>query len=364
MDRLLDCAAAYDRDEEPCETRQPSKPSTEIRHGYRLARDSADRRGAWNDARVMIERAEPFRFGDGASLGVGSLPHRDFDAAAAFAISEFDIATIPSLPQASPLESMIEQAAEPIDGVGFTALRTFLDLTTKVSLDGGPVKWQFVGPVTLGIEYIRAGVDTATAFRRAVTVVRTKLAELSELVTAAVPGSPQLVVLDEPWFCDLMTPGFPIPPDEAVDILSSAMAALPTSSVAGVHCCAPSDIAMLLASGPSVISVPVSADLVEWAGYISRFLDDGGIVAWGVIPTDGPIPSSADRNWRALSDVWCSLVQLGCDPILLRQQSLVSPQCGLAEHSVAVARRIARLTSDVGRRVKDQAAATRLSLGA
>ncbi len=194
--------------------------------------------------------------------------------------------------------------------------------------------------------------------------MRTKLEELNEVVTTALPNSPQLVVLDEPWFSDLMSPGFPIPPDEAVDILSSAMASLPSSSLVGVHCCAPCDIAMLLASGPSVISVPVSAELVDWAGYITRFLDDGGTIAWGVIPTEGPIPTSADRNWRGLSDVWCSLVQLGCDPILLRQQSLVSPACGLAAHSVAIARRIARLTSDVGRRVKDQSAATRLSLGA
>jgi hypothetical protein len=329
-----------------------------------LARDSADASAPWNDAFVMIERAEPYRFGDGASIGVGSLPHRDADAAAAFAIGEFDIATIPSLPRLSPLEGMIEQAAEPLDGSGFTALRTFVDLSQKVSLDGAPVKWQFVGPVTLGIELINSGVDTATAFRQAATVVRTRLEELSEVVTAALPNSPQLVVLDEPWFSDLMSPGFPIPPDEAVDILSSAMASLPTSSVVGAHCCGPCDIAMLLASGPSVISVPVSVDLVEWAGYITRFLDDGGLIAWGVIPTEGPIPTSADRNWRGLSDVWCSLVQLGCDPILLRQQSLVSPACGLAAHSVAVARRIARLTSDVGRRVKDQSAATRLSLGA
>ena len=58
-----------------------------------------------------------------------------------------------------------------------------------------------------------------------------------------------------------------------------------------------------------------SADLVEWAGYITRFLDDGGIDRLGRrCPTDGPIPSTADRHWRALSDVWCSLVQLGCDP--------------------------------------------------
>ena len=312
----------------------------------------------------MIDRAEPYRFGDGASIGVGSLPHRDTDAAAAFAIGEFDIATIPSLPQLSPLEGMIEQASEPLSGAGFTALRAFVDLAPKVSLDGAPVKWQFVGPVTLGIELIRDGMDTASAFREAATIVRTKLEELNEVVTTALPNSPQLVVLDEPWFSDLMSPGFPIPPDEAVDILSSAMASLPSSSLVGVHCCAPCDIAMLLASGPSVISVPVSAELVDWAGYITRFLDDGGTIAWGVIPTEGPIPTSADRSWRGLSDVWCSLVQLGCDPILLRQQSLVSPACGLAAHSVAIARRIARLTSDVGRRVKDQSAATRLSLGA
>ncbi len=102
----------------------------------------------------MIERAEPYRFGDGASIGVGSLPHRDSDAAAAFAIGEFDIATIPSLPQLSPLEGD--------DRAGGRAARRrrfhrrcdrSSTSRTKVSLDGAPVKWQFVGPVTLGIEY-------------------------------------------------------------------------------------------------------------------------------------------------------------------------------------------------------------------
>ncbi len=312
----------------------------------------------------MIACFETFRFGDGVSVGVGSLPHRDPLAGAAFAMSEFDIATVPSLPKASAHDEMIAQASSPIDGHGFPGLSAFVDLAGKIRLDGSPIKWQFVGPVTLGVEMMRAGLDTATAFGRAAAVVRSQLDELSSLIGAALPNSPQLVVLDEPWFADLMSPGFPIPPDEAVDLVSSAMAAVPTSSVVGVHCCAPCDIAMLLASGPNVVSVPVSSDLVEWAGYITRFLDDGGIISWGVIPTDGPVPVSADRYWRALSDVWCALVQRGCDPILLRRQSLVSPQCGLSTHSVAVARRIARLTADVGRRVKDQSAATRLSLGA
>ena len=120
----------------------------------------------------------------------------------------------------------------------------------------------------------------------------------------------------------------------------------------------------MLACGPNVISLPVSPDLVDWVGYLARFLADGGIIAWGVIPTDGPVASTAERSWRALSDLWCSLVQRGCDPVLLRRQSIVTPECGLATHDVSVARRIARLTADVGKRVQDQSSATRFALGA
>jgi hypothetical protein len=323
---------------------------------------------------------------------VGSLPHLDPDAAAAFAIGEFDIATMPSVPRRTPDETMFGQAIDEMAGVGldvdgslvvdpssiewsadvatdlgrdaFTGMRAFLDLAVKVHLDGAPVKWQFVGPVTLGVALHRAGLEPAPAFDLALSMVRRRLADISAAVTEALPNSRQMVVLDEPWFAELMNPGFPIPPDEAIDRISGAMAALPTTTLSGVHCCAPCDVATLLASGPNVVSLPVSPELVDWVGYLTRFLTDGGIIAWGVIPTGGPVSSTSERQWRALSDLWCSLVQLGCDPVSLRRQSIMTPECGLMNHSASVARRIARLTADVGKRVKDQSAATRLALGA
>jgi hypothetical protein len=330
---------------------------------------------------------------DGATAGVGSLPHLDAAAAAAFAIGEFDVATIPSLPRRSSEELMLAQALVGVNGVrldadgniasvdpssvkphatvvtdierdAFAGLRSFLDLAATVHLDGAAVKWQFVGPVTLGVALHRAGLDRGSAFDLALSIVRDRLASLSAVVTDALPNSRQMVVLDEPWFAELMHPGFPIPPDEAIDRMSSAMAALPATTMTGVHCCAPCDVATLLASGPNVISLPVAPELVDWVGYLTRFLTDGGVIAWGVAPTDGPVPSTSERQWRALSDLWCALVQLGCDPVLLRRQSIVTPQCGLAKHSVSVARRIARLTADVGKRVQDQSAATRFALGA
>lgn len=332
----------------------------------------------------------PFR--DGLSFGMGSLPHRDADAAAAFSMAEFDIATVPSLPRRSPAEAMVAQAIAGLPGVSFGqygsmaidpagladggvistdldneafgGLRAFLDLARKIHLDGAAVKWQFVGPVTLGVALVRAGLADEPAFELAAQAVRHHVAEFSWLLHETLPNSPQLLLLDEPALVDLMEPDFPVPPDLAVDLMSTAMAAVPSSVLTGLHCCGSSDVATMLTAGPRVLSIPATSAVLDWAGYLQRFFDEGGIVAWGVTQTDGPIPPSAERPWRNLSTLWCELVDLGCDISVLRQQSLVSPTCGLGSHSVSVARRVARLTSEVGQRVKDQAQASRFALGA
>ncbi|MEM9513533.1 MAG: hypothetical protein AAGA42_01640 [Actinomycetota bacterium] len=341
------------------------------------------------DDRVSTSFAARAPFGNGASIGVGSLPHTDAAAAAAFAIGEFDIATVPTLPRRTPHAAMLAQAATVLAGAAvsdgeltidgdlaveplptitehdaFADLASFLDLGAKVRLDGSPVKWQFVGSVTLGRALVEAGVAPDEAFAVASAVVADVVPKIEAAIRAALPNSPQLVLFDEPWLVDLMTDDFPIPPDHAIDVLSSAMAAPSTEVVTGVHCCGPFDVATMTAAGPQVISTPVDDSLLGAAGYLAEFVDSGGVVAWGVVPTDGPVADHAHRWWRRLSDLWCALVQRGCDPVQLRQHSLVSTECGLAGHTVSVARTLTRQTGEVSRHVRDQAAATRLTLGA
>ena len=53
----------------------------------------------------------------GACTGVGSLPHRSVHDAAAFALREYDVPAIPTLPRRSPAEGMIAQALVGISGV-------------------------------------------------------------------------------------------------------------------------------------------------------------------------------------------------------------------------------------------------------
>jgi methionine synthase II (cobalamin-independent) len=332
-----------------------------------------------------------FAWRPGAATGVGSLPHRSVHDAAAFALREYDLPAIPTLPRRSPAEGMIAQALAGITGVtlgqygsiaidadhldpeapvatdlghdAYGGLRAFLATAAARQLRG-PVKWQFTGPVTLGAALTRVGVPAERAFAVAARAVRAHLAAITEAVAAALPASPQLVWLDEPWMGDLMSPGFPIAPDPAIDLLSTAMAILEPTATVGVHCCADADVASLLAAGPAMLSIPLDARLVDVAGYLGRFLEDGGVVAWGAVATDGPIATSSERSWRLLSEVWCELVNRGCDPVELRQRSLVTPACGLGLHSPQVAERVVRLTREIGRRINEQAVASRFALGA
>lgn len=351
--------------------------------------------GAGEGPQVADSTVAPARVLDviepGSTTGVGSLPHRNAAHAADFAFEAYDLPAIPSLPSRSPAESVIAQALVGAAGVtlgqygtvavdvgrldptasvdtdlqrdNFVGFRTFLDMAVDRGYEG-PVKWQFVGPISVGVALRRAGASPEVAFAVSVQAVSGHLRALSAAVSQALPKSPQLVVLDEPFADDLMLRDFPIAPDQAIDLLSEAMAVLEPQTTVGVHCCGEADVATLLESGPSVLSLPASRSLVPLAGYLERFIRNGGWIAWGAVPTEGPIGVTSNRSWQRLSTLWCELVQRGCDPDLLRNQSLITPECGLGTLSVGVAEQLCDSLRDVSRSLRSESAAAKFVLGA
>lgn len=327
----------------------------------------------------------------GTDTTIGSLPHLDATQAVELVLSrQTRLPAAPSLPHRNPLESMVAQAAWGIAGVEvepdgsltihhdrldpeaplgdpelagepFHTLRAFL---LAVNGRTSPVKLQLTGPVTLGLALHAAGVDPARAFALAGAAVRTRAAGLLDLADALAPGTPLVVFLDEPGFTGLMHREFPLDRESAVDLTSSALGVLERRSVTGLHCCGPTDWKLAIQTGPRILSAPLGLGLEDASEQLSRFLEDGGWVAWGTVPTDEPLGLNPGRLWRQLSATWCDLVQTGCDPILLRTQSLVTPACGLANHGITQAERVLSLTRQVAARVHDQALGVRLSVGA
>lgn len=332
---------------------------------------------------------------NGVTVGIGSLPHRDLDAGVGFALGATAIPTIPSLPKRSAAEGLIVQAMLGIQGVtvgqygaisvdaarvdpdadvvtdlhhdAFAAFARFLELAAELHSSGSPleaVKWQLVGPVSLGLALMRAGVPGDDAFEVSVRAVRSHVQSLLDAVDSTLPGVRQLVFIDEPDMSRMTEPDFPIAPDTAIDLVSGALAAIEPRALSGLHVCGATDWASLIAAGPQVLSVPVDPSIVSSAGYLQQFLARGGRIAWGAVQTDGPISTTAERPWRQLTQLWCQLVEVGCDHVMLRTQCLVSPECGLGPHSPSVVERVYRIAAEVSRRVHDQATATRFVLGA
>jgi hypothetical protein len=324
----------------------------------------------------------------GLATGIGSLPHSDAHAAAALSLRVHPtLPAVPQLPGLNPREGLIAQWADalPEVTVGFDgALSIDRDRVTDpiapafvasahaglfaflaaAACDPVPprIKVQIVGPLTLGVALAEAGLPTSLAFRRAGEAVRAWVRALDALLTARMPHTPVLLFLDEPALVMWRRNDAPLEREQAVDLLSSSLAA--TSCLTGVHVCGDGDLRLAFEAGPLVLGVPVSDALITDADVLARHVDADGWIAWGAVPTDRPIGDSADALWRRLAGVWCELTRRGCDPVRLRTRGIITPACGLAGHGVSQADRALRLAADIAGRVGDQSVAARLTIGA
>ncbi|HVX17554.1 MAG TPA: hypothetical protein VHA73_05935 [Acidimicrobiales bacterium] len=328
----------------------------------------------------------------GSPTSIGSLPHVDPAAAVAFELAQHpELPAAPTLPTRTPFESMLVQAGWGVPGVSFTddgalvvqpsqldpdaptddvelvgePFATWRAFCEAVGASGrqGPVKLQLTGPVTFGLALLDGGAPLDVAFRVAATAVRDRVQALVGLARRSF-GVPIVLFLDEPALAGGLRAELPIDADTTIDLLSAALAAVERHAVTGVHCCGPADWRLVLNAGPQVLSLPVDAGAAGAAGAFSQFLEGGGWVAWGAVPTAAPLGERAGRYWKLLSGQWCELVQGGCDPVQLRRQALLTPECGLALHDLAQAEHVLTLVRDLSNRMHDQALGIRLSVGA
>lgn len=327
----------------------------------------------------------------GTATGIGSLGHTDRAAAVAMVLHHLpELPAAPSLPHLDPREGMLAQAGWGMAGVRveadgslrvetslldpeaplgdaqlrgapFVSLLAFLDAVPGRT---GPVKVQMTGPFTLGRALVVAGAPPDVAFAAAGEAVRGRAAALVAAVRARAPDAPLVAFLDEPALAGGVPPELALEPDALVDLVSSALAALEPHATTGIHCCGPADWRAVLASGPEILSLPVGAATETSAGALAGFLERDGWIAWGAVPTDGPIGDSSSRWWRELSTLWCDLVRAGCDPVRLRHQALITPACGLAGHDPQQSAHVLDLTREVAHRLRDQVSGVRLLVGA
>jgi methionine synthase II (cobalamin-independent) len=128
--------------------------------------------------------------------------------------------------------------------------------------------------------------------------------------------------------------------------------------LAGVHICANADWTLVLESGADILSLDAYAFFDQFVIYreaIRRFLERGGLIAWGLVPTLSPADLERETaesllaQWEAKS---ARVAALGIDRERLMAQSLITPACGMGTLSVELAMKALRLTRELSNRIR------------
>ncbi len=129
-------------------------------------------------------------------------------------------------------------------------------------------------------------------------------------------------------------------------------------AIAGIHSCEAVDWSLILDTKVQILSLDAfrfGESLNAYVRPLCNFLERGGVVAWGIVPTlDDPFAESVESLYRRLDNLWESLFSTGPSRSVVLEQSLITPACGTGLLSEDHARRIYQLTAALSRHLRNQ----------
>jgi len=221
------------------------------------------------------------------------------------------------------------------------------------------LKGQVTGPFTLGVG-LKTPDGKAVFYDVQARDLVTKLVALKaawQTDFLKAQGVPVLMFFDEPALAGFGSSAYVgVSEEDVVQVLSEVSETIKAKgAVPGTHVCANTEWRLLVKSGVSVISFDAFDYLDRFLlfyGDLREFLRNGGIIAWGIVPTLKPEAleqMSAKELGTRLKEAMTTLAQkTGVDLAQIASQSLITPSCGmgtlneeLAEHALKLNRQVA-----------------------
>lgn len=212
----------------------------------------------------------------------------------------------------------------------------------KLEQEGGKhpfVKGQVTGPFTFGLG-LNDRDGKAVWFDeqyREVVVKGLTMKALWQIDRLKKYAEKVIIFFDEPIFSALGTPAYlGIDDDEVLRVMDEMITACrERGAIVGTHCCGNMDWGLLSRSGIDIIAFDAyfyGEKLLLYAGQLRDFFEKGGILAWGLVPTNSPEKLKTETD-DSLKEVYSQLVagfiDKGLNGETLRKQILFTPSCGL-----------------------------------
>lgn len=173
---------------------------------------------------------------------------------------------------------------------------------------------------------------------------------------------PVILFMDEPALAGLGSSSFiSISRDDiAADQTEVINGIHEAGGLAGVHVCANTDWSLLLSLDYDIINFDAFSffdRFVSSLDQINVFLDRGGIIAWGIVPTSRA-EDILSQDCESLVSLWernaAGLVNDKRDIRSILKQSLITPSCGTGSLSLENARKVLELTRDVSATLREK----------
>lgn len=226
------------------------------------------------------------------------------------------------------------------------------------------VKGQIIGPVTFGTSLCDS--DGKAIFYdpqlRDVMVRLLSLRARWQVRRLGALGRPVLLFIDDPAITGFGSSIYiGLGRDEITQSLGAMIEAIhQEGGLAGVHICANADWTLILDSKADILSFDAYAFFDQFVIYrdgIRRFVQRGGVIAWGLVPTLSP-EDLAHASAVALHAQWAEksaqVADLGIDRDEVKARALITPACGMGALSEALALKALTLTRELSDRIRNE----------
>ena len=335
------------------------------------------------------------------TTGIGSFPHQDEREAFRLIFKNFpEIPFWPQLPKRSFLEGMVVQYSEGFPSLrwnekeqrvwvdtshGFDkeiekfyerleegdlepfqitedfakGLRILKDLTSKDHRkEIKYIKGQIAGPITFGLALTdlegKSIFYDPTLRDILIKHLSMKARWMEKRFNDLFPGIPTIIFFDEPSLSSFGSAFSGLNREDVVHSLNECFEAV--KGFRGVHCCGNTDWSVLLSTNLNILSFDAYGYLETLSLYpkeLRTFLERGGILAWGIVPTsEAVMKEEANSLVKRFKEGVETFSKKGIHQALL-QRAIITPSCGTASLSIPLAERVCELTAEVSKRLQD-----------
>jgi len=241
----------------------------------------------------------------------------------------------------------------------------FLDWLRKNQPSVFTLKGQVTGPITLGIgvnDQDGRSIFYDDTLRDLLAKHVAMNAKWQVLQLSKYSSRQPIIFFDEPGVVSFGASAYiSISREQVMEALGCGIDAVhEANGLAGIHICANGDWSLALQSEADILSFDAYSyfdNLILFKEDIRKFLSQGRILAWGIVPTSRP-EDIENETTQSLLKKWESqmiaIKELGFSEQTIMAQSLITPSCGTGSLTLDQTQKVLALTQELSELLKQK----------